>query len=122
MVNIGGFNTEQHESRDAFDPLPAAWYPMQIVASDTAKTKDEDGGFLKLDIEILENVMPALKGRKVWDRLNLWNKSEKAVQIANSTLKKICESLGIAGVVTDSSVLEHKPIAVKVKIRPASGD
>src|SRR5690606_33893810 len=95
MVQIGNYNANDHDPNVAFDPLPAGWYAMQIIATDVQATKDGAGQYLKIDLEIIESVHPELKGRKVFDRLNLWNKNSQAVDIANRTLSSICRSVGV---------------------------
>ena len=55
----------------------------------------------------------------VWVNLNLVNKSETAVRIAQSDLKKICESLGIAEL-EDSADLHGQPLAIKLSVKAAT--
>ena len=121
MANIGDFDPNAHEpSRGSFEPLPAGWYGMQAINSGVEPTKSGTGNFLKIDFEVLENMHPEHKGRLAWERLNLWNPSEGTVTIANGTLTKIARSVGQIERFTDSSVLHFRPIAVKLKVKPAS--
>ena len=117
---IGDFDAEGHEPAIAFEPLPPDWYAMQIVDSTVEQAKSGTGQFLKFEFEILENYHPNFKGRKVWVRLNLWNSSGEAVDIANSQLSAICRAVDEMRV-NQSEVLHHKPLAVKVRLRPAEG-
>lgn len=120
MVQLGvDFDPQGHEPRKVLEALPAGWYAMIIVASEGKDVKDKPGSALiELTLEMDERYHPELKGRKVFDRLNLWNPNPDAVDIANRTLATIARSIGL-GVFKDSEQLHHKPLAVKLKIRPA---
>lgn len=123
MVNIGRpYDANQHEPNATFDPITPGWYAMQIIKSEVAKTKDGQGQFLKLTFEMIEAAHPDLKGRQCWDRLNLWNRSQQAVDIANGTLSAICRAIGQMAPWEDTTVLHSRPLAVKLKIRPADGN
>jgi len=115
------FDPNAQEANESFDPMPAGWYAMQIVESEMKESRSSSGQYLQLTFEMLEQAHPQFKGRKAFERLNLINPNETAVRIARGDLTKICQSLGMMQMVTDSEVLHHKPIAVKLKIRPASG-
>lgn len=119
MVNLGNFDANQHEPRKALDPLPAGWYAAQIVDSDVVKTKDGTGQYLTLEFELLEQYHPEHKGRRVWERLNLWHSKQQVVDIANRTLSAICHATGVLSV-QDTQALHHRPLAVKVKQRAAT--
>lgn len=74
-----------------FTPLPAGRYTAHIVKTEMKATKTGNGKYLALTLEITEGEH---KGRKLWDNLNLENPSTQAVEIAESTLAKICNSVG----------------------------
>jgi len=123
MANLGKpFDPNAQEPAKAFDILPTAWYAMQIVDSENREAKTEGHAFVWLELEILEAVHPDLKGRKVWTRLNLWNTSQQAVDIAERELGAICHAVGHLTDVTDTEVLHGKPMAVKVRAVPAKGE
>src|SRR5690606_1157839 len=56
--------------------------------------------------------------RIIWDRLNLINPNQTAVDIANRALAAICRAVGVL-TPTDSSELHDRPFQVKVSVRPA---
>lgn len=118
--NIGDFDSSEVEPRQSFDPLPYGWYAMQVIGSEIRESKSSDGQYLVLDLEILEDHHPDLKGRRAWDRINLWNQNPQAVEIAQRTLSAVCRAVGV-GRTSDSEDLHHKPLAVKLKVRPADG-
>ena len=87
MVNIAGFDATEVEPTADFTALKPGWYQACILSSEKKTTKKGDGEYLELEIEILGDIH---SGRKVWDRLNLWNPNAKAVEIAKGTLSAIC--------------------------------
>lgn len=96
----------ENEKEVSFEPLPKGDYHGYIEASEKKPTKNEDGYFLELEIVILDE--GPFEGRKVFDRLNLWNKSEKAVNIARSQMAKLCKAVGVNSP-QDSAELWNKP-------------
>lgn len=119
MAQIGNYDANHHEPAAPREVLPAGWYAMQIVKSEVRETKDHTGRYLWLEFEIVEAYHPHLKGRKTWDRLNMWITSEKAVDIANRQMSSLCRATGQMQV-QDSDQLHNKPVAVKLKVRPTS--
>src|SRR5688572_9047600 len=101
---------------EAFAVIPAGQYLAHIVASEMRATKDGSGQYLWLELDILEGEQ---KGRKLWDRLNLENANEKAVEIAQRALSAICHATGELRV-KDTEQLHFKPMIVTVRVRPAS--
>jgi len=116
------FDPNAQPANEALDPLPSGWYAAQIVASEMKQSKSSSGQYLQLNFELLEQYHPQHKGRKAFERLNLINDNATVVSIARGDLTKICQSLMMMQVVSDSELLHHKPIAIKLKIRPASGE
>lgn len=106
-IDLSNINTE-----DQSKLLPVGTYQMQIVQSEMRQTKAGDGEYLWLELEILG---PKYAGRKFWERLNLFNKNEIAVNVAKKKLAKICASCGIYGTIADTQQLHFKPINVLVK-------
>jgi len=121
MAQLGGeFNAGDVDPAVAFEPLPAGWWAMEIVASEVQQAKSSDGQYLWLELETIETYHPQHKGRKVWARLNLWNANEQAMEIAQRELSAICRAVGEMRV-ADSEALHHKPLAVKLRVRAAEG-
>lgn len=120
MANLGNINLDGVDPNQAFDVLPPAWYAMRVVASEIKPTKNGDGQYLQLELEIDENHHPELKGRKVWDRLNLWNTNGQATEIAQRTLKALVVACGKASII-DSEELHGISFEAKVTVRAATG-
>jgi hypothetical protein len=112
MANLLGFNANNVEPTDSFDPIPAGEYLCVITASDDKATKAGTGTYLELEFEVIEG---PFKGRKLWDRLNLDNPNELAVKIARATLSAICRAVGVMEP-KDSYELHDLPLLVKVRV------
>lgn len=111
------FDSTQHEDMRTYKAVPKGDYPMEIVASEMKETKDKSGEYLKLEIEIISG---QYKGSRVWTNLNLKNKSQTAVDIAQRELATICRAVGKPKV-QNSEELHKIPFIGSVGISPAKG-
>lgn len=112
MANLSGFDARTVEPNQGFDAIPAGDYPAVIIDSKMKPTKDGKGQYLELQLQILNG---PFQNRKLFDRLNLVNASEKAVQIAKGTLSAICRAVNVL-TPNDSAELHNKPLTVKVAV------
>ena len=117
-MDLSGFNAENVEPNAPRDPIPAGWYKAVIEETEEKPTKAQTGSYLQLTIQVIEGEHA---GRKITDRLNLNNPNATAVEIAQRTLSSICRAVGVM-TPRDSADLMDKPMMVKVKVKPASGD
>lgn len=113
--NLNGFNAEEIEPQGSFEPIPAGWYTAMITESEFKPTKNGNGEYLQLRLDIIDG---EYEGRVIFDRLNLNNPNQTAVEIAQRQLSAICRAVGIM-TPRDSSELHDRPLKVKVSIRPA---
>lgn len=104
------FNANEWEPTKSFDPIPADWYTVIITDSKLKPTNAGDGEYLELTLQVVEGPH---QNRLLWDRLNLVNPNEKAVQIAKGTLSAICRSVGKMGI-QQSEELHNLPLRAKV--------
>ncbi len=120
MSNLAGynFNAEEVEPSSSFDPIPAGWYTAIISASEMKATRDGYGEYLSLTLQVIEG---QYENRLVFARLNLKNANDKAVDIARKDLAAICRAVGVMSPQA-SEELHDKPLMIKVKVRPASGE
>lgn len=81
-------------------------YHVRIVESEAKPTADNSGGYLQLDLEILDPG-PYLN-TKIPYRLNLYNKSQQTVEIAYRQLSAVCYVTGVFNV-TDTRQLHGIP-------------
>jgi hypothetical protein len=104
----------QYEGEEpTFDPIQPGEYPMHITQSSMETTRDGRGRFLRLDMEVLEGPEA---GRHLTERLNLENPNEKAVEIAQRTLRAIVFAVGLSSC-NDSEQLHRRRMLVRVVVR-----
>ena len=118
MVNID-FDMDGVAGTPSYEPLPAGWYAMRIVMSEQKMTKAGDGKYLQVEFEPDENTHPQIRGRKIWQRYNLWNANTTAVEIAQRDLKALVQACGKSAI-TDSEELHGIVVSAKVVIRPGN--
>jgi hypothetical protein len=80
-------------------------------------TKNGTGQYLELKLQVIDG---KFANRVLFDRLNLKNDNQQAVEIAQRTLAAICHATGVMQV-QDSQQLHGIPMEARVSIRPASG-
>ena len=84
-------NVEQAEKNNGgFEIVPAGLYTAVIADAEGKENKARTGSYVNLKIEITG---PTHSGRVLFEKLNLFNPSDKAVEIAVGTLGKICRSV-----------------------------
>lgn len=116
MAFLGGtFDATQVEPQGDFTPVPPGEYKVQIISSEMVETASKNGHMLKLELEIIEG---SQAGRKLFDRLNLDNPNQQAVEIAQRALSAICHAVGKLSV-QDSEELHMQPMIAVVKVDPA---
>lgn len=115
MADLSEMNFDATEVAPAgsFDPVPAGKYNCIITESEMVPTKNGNGEFLKLTLQIQGGPHD---GRLLWDRLNLKNPNEQAVQIARQSLSAICHAVGVLKP-KDSADLHNRTLVANVKLR-----
>jgi hypothetical protein len=88
-------------------------YKVVIAGSEVRPTKNDDGGLLALNLQIIEGDHAGSTGEY---RLNLYNKSETAQRIAYEQLTAICHVTGVFQVL-DTDVLMNIPFRVIVGLQ-----
>jgi len=89
-------------------------HPVIISASEMKETQAKDGqGYLELTLMIIEG---EFKGAEGAYRLNIFNKNEKAQEIAHRQLSAICHATGVFQV-TDSAALHNRPFRAVVGLQ-----
>lgn len=119
MADLSSVNLDNVKPQEAFEALPSGSYKAMITESEVKKTKGNDGEFLSLKIEIVDG---EFKNRKLFDNLNLWNKSEKAVEIATRSLKSIEVAVGLTEKLKRSEQLHNKPMVIVVGQEQYNGE
>lgn len=113
MQLMNPFDATKFDPTQGVPSMPVGKHPVVIVDSEVAPTKDNTGGMLVLTLQIIDG--PA-KGQKGSYRLNLYNQSQQAVEIAHRQLSAICHAIGVFQV-QDSQQLHNIPFMVEVTLQ-----
>lgn len=112
MASLSGFDASQVPEQQQFSALPEGQYVVIATATEEKITKAGTGKYLQITFEVLDGPQ---KGRKLWARLNLWNQSQTAKDIAQRELGAICRAVGVLRP-NDSAELHNKPLLVNVSV------
>ena len=85
-----GFNADDYDPADEFEPLPAGDYLTMITESSLENTKS-GGQMVKLTYTVMEG---AFEGRKLWSQHNIINSSPKAEEIGRKEISRIAHAIG----------------------------
>lgn len=110
--------TEPSREAGNFELLKSGLYPACIVDSELADTKDGTGRMLKLTLQITDGEH---KGRTFFDRLNIYNKSEQAQEIARKTLRLLTDLCGVNNL-GDSKELHDVPLCIRLGTTEYQGE
>ncbi len=113
MANLNNFDANNVDPSVALDPIPAGKYTAVITETEMKPTKAGGGKYLQLTFQIIDGEH---KGRLVWARLNLENKSEMTVKIARGELSAICRGVGVMAP-KDSIELHNIPLEINVGLK-----
>lgn len=123
MALLPNVFTPEQAADNPFAPIDAGWYACEMRKSLLKATKNKDGKYLACDFIVVDEDSPA-DGRKLYTNLNLVNKNEIAVKIAESDLKKMCIAAGRdeADELEDSEDLHDILMMVKVSVKAETAD
>ncbi len=107
------FNAQTVAPAMGMETVPKGWYNVIMDQSEMKPTKDGQGGYLECRFTILDG---AHAGKHIFTRLNLQNKNQTTVEIAQKQLSAIAHAVQVLQV-QDSQQLHGRPLKVKVKIR-----
>lgn len=110
------FDATNVEPNATLEPLPEGWYNVIITKSEEKPTKGGDGSYLQIELTVLDG---QFKGRKCFDRFNIKNKNQLAVEIAYKQLSAICHAVGVMQI-SDSAVLHNLPLQAKVALKAST--
>ncbi len=116
MANLGGtYQADANNVSGDYTPVPAGDYIVQIESSDIEDGSKPGSRYVQLEMVILDGPEA---GRKLIDRLNLWNNNQQAVDIAQRSMNALCVAVGKLAV-SDTNELHGIPIIATVKVDPA---
>ena len=116
MINLDVTNIE-YNTGPSTDPLPAGTYTF-VISKVTTKPTKAGGKFAEMELTVTSGNQ---KGRKVWDRLNLDNVNQTAVDIAVKQVSAYAHALGMH-FVPCCEAFEGAPIDAKIGIEPGKGE
>jgi hypothetical protein len=106
----------EETDENPFAPIDERWYPAEITKSEVKSTKDKQGKYIAFSFKVDEDDQDAA-GRMVYTNLNIINKNETAVKIAQADLKAICVAVGHEGELEDTEDLHGITMCIKVSIK-----
>lgn len=117
------FNAAQVKPNAALEAIPSGNYPVIITRTEEKPTKSGSGSYIEIEMTVQGG---EFAGRKVFDRLNIRNPNQTAVDIAYATLSAICHVTGVIQM-QDTQQLHGRPFqAVVIKKerddQPGSGN
>ncbi len=112
MADLSGFDASQVPEQQEFSALPEGQYIAIATASEKKPTKRGDGAYLQITFEVIDGPQ---KNRKLWARLNIWNPSQTAKDIAQRELAALCRAVGI-NIPGNSENLHNRPVLLTVAV------
>lgn len=111
---MNGFNPMDFDPSQGGGNWPLGKHPVIIESSEVKPTKDNTSGYLQLNLRIIEGPAAGHTGPY---RLNLYNQSKDAADIAHKQLSAVCHvtqtfQLGQDG--RQVAVLHNKPFVIEV--------
>jgi len=107
---IQPFNANNFDPTQGVGGLPIGRHPVIIQSSDVKATKANDGGYLQLDLQIIDGPQKGTVGAY---RINLYNASQQAVDIANRQMSAISHVTGVF-MIQDTAQLHNIPFIIEV--------
>lgn len=115
------FDASAVKVEDRFEAIPADWYNCTVTNSERKpSSKNPQNSYLEVTHTIMDG---PYAGRKLFNRINLWNSDAMAVEIAFKGANGIAALQQAVGILRceSSTQLHGIPHKVKVKLRAAEG-
>lgn len=110
------FNAREVDPTQMTGQLPVGKHPVVAVESEVVATKNNDGGMIVYTLQIIDGPQKGTTGAY---RINLYNASQKAVEIAKRQYSALCHAVGVFDV-QDSAQLHNIPFMVEVGLQKDS--
>lgn len=107
---IQPFNAQQFDPTQGVGGLPIGRHPVVIESSEVKANKANDGGYLQLDLKIIDGPQQGTTGAY---RLNLYHSNQQTVEIAHRQFSAVCHVVGVFNV-QDSGQLHGIPFVIEV--------
>jgi hypothetical protein len=115
FANFDASAVQPQTPRGLIEP---GFYQVVIAKSTHKLNKAGTGSYLELELQIVDGPE---SGRRIWDRLNLDNPNETAVEIAKASLSAICHAVGVLTPQSPED-LHDIPLEANIAIQPAKGE
>lgn len=115
MGNLADLNLDLDSIPEStgFDLLPNGVYEA-IVAKSEKKTSEKGYQYISIEFQIIgENG----KGRKLWERLNLWHPNAKSSLIGQQLLKNLYRVTNIRTTPVDTAELHDIPFLMTIEVK-----
>ena len=110
---LQAFNAQQYDPTQGGGSLPVGRHPVIIESSEVKANKANDGGYLQLNVKIIDGPQTGTTGAY---RLNLYHSNPQTAEIAHRQLSAICHCVGVFNV-QDSSQLHNIPFIAEVGLQ-----
>lgn len=107
------FDAQELPQSSSFEPLPAGWYPVEIVSAEIRDTKAGTGKYMAVGYKVTGE---SHTGRMVFGNVNLRNPNPKAEEIGRQQLGDLMRSIGVAKL-TDTDQLIGMACQIKLTVR-----
>jgi Protein of unknown function (DUF669) len=107
------FDTE-HETGNSWELLPPGEYVAQIIETNVAPLKSNNGTGVTLVWQIIEG---QYTNRLIWQNVVYIHTNETPQRIGRKMIKDLCVALGIDVAVKDASIWLHQPCRIRVVIQ-----
>jgi hypothetical protein len=112
----GEYDSSQYQGDNDFAPLPPGEYTVTIDKAEIKQTKAGDGHYVNVQLSVVGD---KYANRKMFDRMNIDNPSQKAVEIGLRQFSSLCRAAagGQDVKVTDTDELLGQTVVVKVAVK-----
>jgi hypothetical protein len=115
MQLLQPFNPANYDPSQSGGQLPVGKHMVVINGDEITATKNNDGGMLVLSLQVVDGPLTGSTGPY---RLNLYNQSQIACEIAHKQFAALCHVTGMgATIVNDASQLYNKPFFIEVGVQ-----
>ncbi len=101
------FDATQVDPNPVYEALPAGDYLAVVTRCEVKQTKAGNGQYLELEFDVQSD---PYRGRKLFDRINLWNPNPKTVEIAQRQLSALCHATGVLQLADSDQLLGQTAI------------
>lgn len=105
------FEPTQWDPTQGPGQLPVGLHKVAVVSGGLKATKANDGGFLELELQIIEGPMTGCRGPI---RFNIHNKTKKTCDIASEKLSSLCHCVGHLTTLSTVAPLVGKPFTIEI--------